>query len=306
MPSSWFGKKEPGDASAPFEPQPDAAAAAGEFRELVDQLGQAEKLLGEIGRRMTEYLIRRESQPAEESAPAALEATLAALAEKLDRLDARLASPADSGRERGEPSGPASGEILAAIGQQGTVVRDLLSEIEGRLEKDFEKLLKRIGPAEERPQESPPQKTAAWENAILGPDLAADSRLAFKRQELIDGMLAGDAGARWLAGQLLTFQSAPAERLPQLLKEIGEAYYRWQPKTAPGTNPFEDALVRWLQKRCEAAGISNTIELVHPGERFDASRHNASSRGVEITAAHGWIVLRDNGKVYTKAAVAVK
>ena len=52
--------------------------------------------------------------------------------------------------------------------------------------------------------------------------------------------------------------------------------------------------------------MSNTIELVHPGERFDSTRHNASQRGVEITQVLGWIVLRDNGKVYTKASVAVK
>jgi hypothetical protein len=52
--------------------------------------------------------------------------------------------------------------------------------------------------------------------------------------------------------------------------------------------------------------LHNTIELVHPGERFDATRHNASTRGVEITEVHGWIVLRDNGKVYTKANVTVR
>ena len=47
-----------------------------------------------------------------------------------------------------------------------------------------------------------------------------------------------------LAGQLLVFQSAPAERLPQLLKDLGEAFYRWQPKATPGTNPLEEALVQ--------------------------------------------------------------
>ena len=52
--------------------------------------------------------------------------------------------------------------------------------------------------------------------------------------------------------------------------------------------------------------MSNTIELVHPGQRFDSMRHNAAERGVEITQVFGWIVLRDNGKVYTKASVAVK
>jgi len=46
--------------------------------------------------------------------------------------------------------------------------------------------------------------------------------------------------------------------------------------------------------------------LVHPGQRFDAARHNAASRGVEIVAVHGWVVLREGGKVYTKATVAVR
>jgi hypothetical protein len=109
-----------------------------------------------------------------------------------------------------------------------------------------------------------------------------------------------------LAGQLLIFQSSPAERLPQLLKDLGEAYYRWQPKTQPGANPMEESLAAWLQKTCEAAGIYNAIELVHPGERYDAARHHATTRGVEITEVHGWVVLRDNGKVYTKATVTVK
>ena len=119
-------------------------------------------------------------------------------------------------------------------------------------------------------------------------------------------MLEGNAGACALAGQLLVFQSAPPERLPQLLKDVGEAFYRWQPKKTPGTNPMEEAVVAWLQRSCENAGINNTIEPVHPGERFDSTRHNATSRGVEITEVRGWIVLRDNGRVYTKATVAVR
>ena len=145
-----------------------------------------------------------------------------------------------------------------------------------------------------------------WQQAILGRDLVAQPALAFQRQQLLDGVLEGDPGASALAGQLLVFQSAPAERLPQLLKDIGEAYYRWQPKTSAGTTPMEDALAGWLRRSCEAAGIFNCIELVHPGERFDSGRHTAASRGVEITEVRGWIVLRDNGKVYTKANVAVR
>lgn len=53
-------------------------------------------------------------------------------------------------------------------------------------------------------------------------------------------------------------------------------------------------------------GLGNTIELVNVGDRFDIARHNASERGAVITAVQGWVVLRDNGKVYTKANVSVK
>ena len=122
----------------------------------------------------------------------------------------------------------------------------------------------------------------------------------------MSGVLQGDSGSLSLAGQLLLFQSATPEKLPSLLKELGEAYYRWHLKTTPVTNKFEQELVAWLQRKCEEEGIPNTIELVHPGERFDSSRHTASGRGVEITEVNGWIVLRDNGKVYTKASVTVK
>ena len=69
---------------------------------------------------------------------------------------------------------------------------------------------------------------------------------------------------------------------------------------------MEQALAGWLQDACQQGGAANTIELVDPGQRFDAARHSAAQRGVEITAVQGWVVLRDNGKVYTKAAVAVK
>jgi hypothetical protein len=162
-----------------------------------------------------------------------------------------------------------------------------------------------------RPQEPPSNFVEAsasveWERAILGAELASNPDLAFQCRKLVTDVLQGDAASCSLAGQLLLFQSAAPEKMPGLLKELGEAYYRWHPKTAPGSNKFEEALIVWLRRKCEEAGIFNTIELVHSGERFDASRHTAAGRGVEITGVSGWIVLRDNGKVYTKASVAVK
>jgi len=150
-----------------------------------------------------------------------------------------------------------------------------------------------------------PRGAGAWPSWLLGAELAGNPQLDGPRQQLLDALSEGDAAARSLVGQLLVFQGATAEKLPTLLKEIGEAYYRWQPKRRPVAAPLEAALARWLQERCQAAGINNTIELVNPGERFDTQRHTSTSRGVEIVEVQGWIVLRDNGKVYTKATVAV-
>jgi hypothetical protein len=145
-----------------------------------------------------------------------------------------------------------------------------------------------------------------WKEAILGEDLCRDMSLGEARTRLFRGVLAGDSAAKALAGQMMLAQAASVDRFPPLMKEVGEAYYRWRPKTAGVNDPFETALAAWLKRRCDAEGLGNTIELVIVGDRFDATRHNALERGAEITAVQGWVVLRDNGKVYTKANVSVK
>ena len=161
----------------------------------------------------------------------------------------------------------------------------------------------------------PPQKEGAsagapvsgdWQEALLGGELAHNTALNLDKNQLLNGVLNGDPGACGLTGSLLLFRSAPADKMPPLLKDIGEAFYRWQPRTSNRPSELEKALVEWLMRSCDQAGMANTIELVNPGERFDSLRHNAPRPGVEITQVLGWIVLRDNGKVYTKAAVAVK
>ncbi len=145
-----------------------------------------------------------------------------------------------------------------------------------------------------------------WQEALLGGELAHNPSLAADKNRLLGGVLGGDAAACGLVGGLLQFRAAAADKMPPLLKDIGEAYYRWQPKSSSRPSELEQALVQWLMRACDRAGMANTIELVSPGERFDSLRHNAARPGVEITQVLGWIVLRDNGKVYTKASVAVK
>ena len=342
-----FGKKDPGDA----ERHEEASPGGGELRELTTQLDHLGEQLRQAGSRLSEYLVRREAQSAPPAEPASggLEKQIAALAEKLDRLadggdakglastagmseqsirpllaplqerleriETRLKSLAESPSPAGAsaaaavalPPAVTPAQVLEALTRQAGSLAQGLHEVQTHLDGGFQEIARLLCPPEPVAEPQPaPRVTGDWERVIVGPSLAANANLAFQRQQLVTGVLDGDAGACSLAGQLLVFQSAPAERLPQLLKDLGEAYYRWQPKTRPATSPMEEALVVWLRQCCDLAGISNTIELVHPGERFDAARHNATSRGVEIIAVHGWIVLRDNGKVYMKATVDVR
>lgn len=165
-------------------------------------------------------------------------------------------------------------------------------------------------PAEKIPPHEPAALThdfhsTDWGPVVLGPQLAGNPALAAGCQALVAGLMQGDARAMKMAGQLLLFRSAPAERYPQLLKDLGEAYYGWR---AAGSDDgrFETALVAWLSETCEAGGVANSIERVQPGDRFDPSRHQAPQPGVEVAEVHGWVVLRDNGKVYTRAAVTAR
>ncbi len=163
-----------------------------------------------------------------------------------------------------------------------------------------------IHPPQPEPAAAEPAVGGDWQEALLGGELAHNPALNHEKSQLLNGVLRGDPGACGVVGNLLLFRAAAADKMPPLLKDVGEAFYRWQPKTSNRPSEFEKALVEWLMRACDQAGMANTIELVNPGERFDSLRHNASRPGVEITQVLGWIVLRDNGKVYTKASVAVK
>jgi len=165
------------------------------------------------------------------------------------------------------------------------------------------------GPPAAAPAAAAPAQPAAdnrWQNILFGPDFANNQGLMRLRQAALAGLLAGQREATSLVGTLLIFQAADGERMPQLLKDVGEAYYRFHGGGAGGEDPMRDALVSWLHRKCETQGVSNTIVLVRPGDRFDANRHHSKQKGVEVSQVHGWVVLRDNGKVYTKATVEVR
>jgi hypothetical protein len=336
----WSSKKDPGEAGPPQLPTSVAGSDALEFEVLTRQLDKLRELFEQASQRIAAYLVRRESQAA--AAPAGafdadlLRERIEALAEKVDGLagaSAARAAPAagqssgmseqairsllqpiQKGLESMDRQGAALAQAIrqaqeqnAGLAQAVRHVQEQVGQGMRQLDEGMQRLAELLSPPQAEPEPAPPAVSSSdWERAILGPDLAAHPAMGFQRQQLLDGILEGQPGACSLAGQLLVFQSSPAERLPQLLKDIGEAYYRWQPKISPGTTPIEEALMAWLQKSCEAVGINNAIELVHPGERFDTARHVAATRGVEITEVLGWIVLRDNGKVYTKAQVVVR
>jgi len=147
---------------------------------------------------------------------------------------------------------------------------------------------------------------ARWAMVILGEDLWSNPEIEADRRRLLESFLNRDPAACTLAGCLLLFHAAPAERIPQLIKDLGEAYYRWQPRVTEAVTPFESALSGWAVKAGESAGVRNRIELVRPGSRFNPQQHKALERGVEVTQALGWVVLREDGSVFQKASVAVK
>lgn len=147
---------------------------------------------------------------------------------------------------------------------------------------------------------------AVWQRIFFGDELAASPLLEVARQTLLNDVLAGLPEASAFAGQLLMLHAASVEELPELFHRVGEAYYRWRPRLDDGDDPLERALADWLSRRAEAVGLRNTIQLVRVGERFDGGRHTTNGRGVEVAGVHGWVVLRDNHKIYTKAGVSVK
>ncbi len=331
--AALFGKRDPDDPEATETSLGDGQSELAQLTGHLDALGEQ---FAQANRQIADYLVRRESQSgapeAQHEAAGALGQKLAELTEKVDALAANApAAPATASPAESETTGlsapadleplreqlgrvEASVERLAAAsaaastgdGATNAAVLDAVRQIHVRFDDGLQRLADLLAPPPEPVDDVKPATHAEWERAVVGPALAADPALAFQREQLIRGVLEGEGGACALAGQLLVFQSAPPERLPQLLKDVGEAFYRWQPRTSHHANPLEEALADWLQRTCETAGMNNTIELVHPGERFDSARHTASSRGVEITEVRGWIVLRDNGRVYTKATVEVR
>jgi hypothetical protein len=142
-----------------------------------------------------------------------------------------------------------------------------------------------------------------WSQIIFGDQWKSNSGLSALSGTLLSEVYANQADAIGMLGYLLAFRAADQERKPKLLKELGEAFYQWQPD---GNPRLLDPLIQWSHALLDQAGISNRIEVVQAGDRYDMQRHNAKERGAEVYGVAGWVVLRDNGKVYTKANVSVR
>ena len=153
---------------------------------------------------------------------------------------------------------------------------------------------------------APTEAGPPWESIVFGEELANEQAIESDRAALLDDLRRGDPAAGCLVGQLLVFHSAALAQKPQLLKELGEAYYRWQPMERGPERPLELALSAWLEKACEAAGTRRKILLVRIGSRFNTTYHRAIDRGGEIIEVLGWVVLREDGSVYQKALVGVR
>ncbi len=262
--------------------------------------GVSEAALKSVVRPVGEKLEQFETRL--KSVDALKEGLVAAMAKIRDANAEQHNAQSASIRQLGEMVSPylnAMAQYLPAIQQQVVAAHQ-------QADAGLRTIIDILRPPEREPSSSGPAVGGDWQEALLGGELAHNPALNADKNKLLGGVLAGDPGACGLVGSLLLFRAAAADKMPPLLKDIGEAFYRWQPKTSSRPSELEKALTEWLMRACEQAGMANTIELVSPGERFDSLRHNASRPGVEITQTLGWIVLRDNGKVYTKAAVAVK
>ncbi len=149
-----------------------------------------------------------------------------------------------------------------------------------------------------------PRSVVDIDQILLGDALSSDPAIADDRASLLRGLADGSAAALGLVGRLLTFRAGTAEQLPPLLKGIGEAFYQWSDELTDEPVALRNALVRSLICACTSAGLGHRIELVRIGDRFDRAKHVAAAPGFEIHEVQGWVVLRDDGSVYTKAAVS--
>jgi hypothetical protein len=228
-----------------------------------------------------------------------------AQAQQWDQRLAAIEAAVQSGKERPADEADPVKRFVEKLERAASELDSRAQKRQAALLAELQQLRQIVAPAPAAA--APTGVTDEWRHALLGDALAGDGSLAAHWDRLCTALLEGDSAAATLIGQLLIYRHAPAERRPLLLSALGEAFYRCRPKTEDVDDPLEAALSVWLQKTCEQAGFSNTIELVHPGERFDSSRHSpVRPGGIEVDQVLGWVVLKDRDKVYMKAQVSLR
>ena len=144
-----------------------------------------------------------------------------------------------------------------------------------------------------------------WENIILGSQLGQSDSLQVLRDVLQAAVFAKEEAARAFAAHLLLVQAIGPTEAAERLRDLGEAFYRWRPRANEKPDEIEQAVVDCINHYLASANVKNRIMLVNPGERFDKQKHLSATRGLNVTEVFGWIVLRENQTVYTKAKVNV-
>lgn len=250
-------------------------------------LGSLYALLTQSQQQIADYLLRQQEMKNRETASGTGEVT----------LDSRVFSQALS-------------PVIERLDALGEMLGENLWERLAQLEEHLSHLSESRNDVPSPPSSpAPPAANAslsAWEAAIFGESLVQVPEIANERHILLQGVSSHDPDCLYLAGLLMMFQSSTPEKMVLLLKDLGEAFYRWDARLPCHSEMLESVLAQWAQMLCENAGLQNSVEIVRVGQRFDNGRHSSTSRGVEITQVHGWVVLRGNGSVYSKATVDVQ
>ncbi|HEV7283116.1 MAG TPA: hypothetical protein VGN57_23115 [Pirellulaceae bacterium] len=240
---------------------------------------------------------------ATDSLDAAFQRILEPLNQALRRVDRRLAA-----RTQQEELSRSAASTDDRDDSATAAISDGLERLQETFERRFEAMERRLGELSVVQEPSGDQRTDdEWKRLILGQELCDDPALAAGREQLFAALWNGDEDARSFAAHVSLALAANQERLPPTLKDLGEAYYRWRPRTSSVEDPWERGLVAWVGRRCLSEGLRNSVELVVPGERFDPRRHQADDRGGgRVASVLGWVVLRDNGNVYARAKVGLE
>lgn len=250
------------------------------------------------------------SAASEDSLDKAFRSMLDPIEQQINAIAARLDGSND-GKTAGTDHTPSTDSIAELQTQQSFIFK-ALDDLSGKVDRLLENT---APPAEPEPPEaeaevveepSPADTRQRWGRVVLGEALNSNETVSDARQQLLDDTLEGSESAVGLAARIMLVHTASPADLPPLLKELGEAYYRWHPKHSDTPDKMEEVLVAWLHDRISAAGLRNRIDVVRVGDQYDTSRHISSQRGIEVSEVSGWVVLRDNGRTLSKAKVSLK